>query len=815
MAVPPSSTNVFQMLKDVFNKANGYEILNTDVKTKTLEGAEFKTSGSSNMDTNRVTGTQENKYKLPQQVHPSFVNVDKLVKDIINMRNGNGIPNTDVKTKTSEGAEFKTFGSSNMDTNRVTGTQENKYELPQQVHPSSTNVDQIVKDIINKAKGYGMLDLDVKPITLEGAEFKTSDSSNMDTNRVTGTQENKYELPQQVPPSFENVDQLVKDIFSKGYGYGMLDLDVKPINLEGAEFKTSGSSNMDTNRVTGTQENKYKLPQQVTMAVPPSFADLGKSAKDIFNKGYGYGMMNLDVKTKTLEGAEFKTSDSSNMDTNRVTGTQENKNEFPQQVHPSFVNVDKLVKDIFNMRNGNGIPNTDVKTKTSEGAEFKTSDSSNMDTNRVTGTQENKYKLPQQVPPSFVNVDKLVKDIINMRNGNGIPNTDVKTKTSEGAEFKTFGSSNMDTNRVTGFLENKYEFPQQVNMAVHPSCTNFFPMMKDICNKAKGNGMMNTDVKTKTSEGAEFKTSGSSNMDTNRVTGTQENKYELPQQVTMAVPPSFADLGKSAKDIFNKGYGYGMMNLDVKTKSSEGAEFKTSGSMNMDTNRVTGTQENQYKWPQHGLTFTEKWTTENTFGAGVCVEDKIAKGLKLSFDTMFSPNTGKTSNLLKTAYKREYLNAGLDVDLDFAGPTLHGAAVGGYKGWLGGCQMTYDSAKSKMTQGNISLGYKTEYTQIHTNIEDGKGFFGSIYQKVNDKLETAMNMGWRHDSNTTSFGIAAKYQLDSSAFISAKVNNSGLLGLGYTQSLRPGIKLTLSALLDGKNINAGGHKLGLGLEMET
>ncbi|XP_028331669.1 uncharacterized protein LOC114481240 isoform X19 [Gouania willdenowi] len=811
MAVPPSSTNVFQMLKDVFNKANGYEILNTDVKTKTLEGAEFKTSGSSNMDTNRVTGTQENKYKLPQQVHPSFVNVDKLVKDIINMRNGNGIPNTDVKTKTSEGAEFKTFGSSNMDTNRVTGTQENKYELPQQVHPSSTNVDQIVKDIINKAKGYGMLDLDVKPITLEGAEFKTSDSSNMDTNRVTGTQENKYELPQQVPPSFENVDQLVKDIFSKGYGYGMLDLDVKPINLEGAEFKTSGSSNMDTNRVTGTQENKYKLPQQVTMAVPPSFADLGKSAKDIFNKGYGYGMMNLDVKTKTLEGAEFKTSDSSNMDTNRVTGTQENKNEFPQQVHPSFVNVDKLVKDIFNMRNGYGMMNTDVKTKTSEGAEFKTSGSSNMDTNRVTGTQENKNEFPQQVPPSSTNVFQKAKDIFSNAIGNGIPNTDVKTKTSEGAEFKTSDSSNMDTNRVTGTQENKYKLPQQVP----PSFVNVDKLVKDIINMRNGNGIPNTDVKTKTSEGAEFKTFGSSNMDTNRVTGFLENKYEFPQQVNMAVHPSCTNFFPMMKDICNKAKGYGMMNLDVKTKSSEGAEFKTSGSMNMDTNRVTGTQENQYKWPQHGLTFTEKWTTENTFGAGVCVEDKIAKGLKLSFDTMFSPNTGKTSNLLKTAYKREYLNAGLDVDLDFAGPTLHGAAVGGYKGWLGGCQMTYDSAKSKMTQGNISLGYKTEYTQIHTNIEDGKGFFGSIYQKVNDKLETAMNMGWRHDSNTTSFGIAAKYQLDSSAFISAKVNNSGLLGLGYTQSLRPGIKLTLSALLDGKNINAGGHKLGLGLEMET
>lgn len=84
-------------------------------------------------------------------------------------------------------------------------------------------------------------------------------------------------------------------------------------------------------------------------------------------------------------------------------------------------------------------------------------------------------------------------------------------------------------------------------------------------------------------------------------------------------------------------------------------------------------------------------------------------------------------------------------------------------------------------------------------------------------------------------------------YFKAKVNNASLVGIGYTQTLRPGtegpsltlvttedpfnhnlylikpcilsfmpgMKVTLSALVDGKNINAGGHKLGLGLELEA
>lgn len=73
------------------------------------------------------------------------------------------------------------------------------------------------------------------------------------------------------------------------------------------------------------------------------------------------------------------------------------------------------------------------------------------------------------------------------------------------------------------------------------------------------------------------------------------------------------------------------------------------------------------------------------------------------------------------------------------------------------------------------------------------------------------------------------------------MNNASLIGVGYTQSLRPGrqplrygdfitvvvgyrrlpillspgIKVTLSALFDGKNFSNGGHKMGMGFELEA
>ncbi|XP_051923231.1 voltage-dependent anion-selective channel protein 3 [Hippocampus zosterae] len=284
---------------------------------------------------------------------------------------------------------------------------------------------------------------------------------------------------------------------------------------------------------------------------------------------------------------------------------------------------------------------------------------------------------------------------------------------------------------------------------------------------------------------------------------------------TMAVPPAYADLGKSAKDIFNKGYGYGILKLDVKTKSQNGVEFATSGSSNTETGKSGGHLEAKYKVDKLGLSFNQKWNTDNTLAAEITFEDQLAKGLKLGLDTSFVPNTGKKSAKLNTAYKCDFVNVGCDLVFDMGGPTVHSATVLGYKNWLAGYQVAFDTAKSRLTMNNFSLGYKARDFQLHTSVNDGTEFTGSIYQKVNSRAETAVHLAWTAGSNNTHFSVGAKYQLDKNASLSAKVNNSCFVGVGYTQTLRPGIKLTLSTLIDGKNINGGGHKMGLGFEVDV
>ena len=53
---------------------------------------------------------------------------------------------------------------------------------------------------------------------------------------------------------------------------------------------------------------------------PPTYGDLGKSARDVFGKGYHFSLLKLDVKTKTATGVEFNSGYNTNQDSGKKLG---------------------------------------------------------------------------------------------------------------------------------------------------------------------------------------------------------------------------------------------------------------------------------------------------------------------------------------------------------------------------------------------------------------------------------------------------------------------------------------------------------------
>ncbi|XP_076327848.1 non-selective voltage-gated ion channel VDAC2-like isoform X3 [Tachypleus tridentatus] len=241
-------------------------------------------------------------------------------------------------------------------------------------------------------------------------------------------------------------------------------------------------------------------------------------------------------------------------------------------------------------------------------------------------------------------------------------------------------------------------------------------------------------------------------------------------------PPCYADLGKTARDVFNKHYNFGLLKLECKTKTENGVEFTASGTSNSDTGRVYGSLETKYVISDYGFIFKEKWNTGNSIATELSIEDQIVKGLKLGIDGVFVPHSGKKTGTLKTAYKVQNLHLNTDIDLDLSGIILHCAGV------------------------------------LHN---DGQEFGGSVYQKISEKLDTAIQLAWTAGSNVSHFGVGFTYNIDGNTIFRGKVNNSSQLGLGCTHKMRDGVQLTLSCLIDGRNLSSGGHKLGLGLDLEA
>jgi len=281
-------------------------------------------------------------------------------------------------------------------------------------------------------------------------------------------------------------------------------------------------------------------------------------------------------------------------------------------------------------------------------------------------------------------------------------------------------------------------------------------------------------------------------------------------------PPLFADLGKSARDVFTRGYNFGFYKLDATTRTSDGIEFKSGFSHNVTSNKAFGSLDVKYKIPKYGTTLTEKWNTDNSLVTEVAVDNYVVQGLKSVIDTSYSVPVGKRVMRLKNEYlhKNAAVNGELVLD-STSSPSLSGGVVLGHEGFVIGWHGGFDTGRNKLTHSNIGFGINKGTYAIHSFVNNNTEFGGNIYHRPNSQLEMAANVGWRTGDNSPLFGVAAKYQVDKDTIVRAKVSNNSQLGFALTQTLKPSLKVTLSTLVNVHSFADGGHKFGIGLEYDA
>uniref|UniRef100_A0A834R386 Voltage-dependent anion-selective channel n=1 Tax=Sarcoptes scabiei TaxID=52283 RepID=A0A834R386_SARSC len=280
-------------------------------------------------------------------------------------------------------------------------------------------------------------------------------------------------------------------------------------------------------------------------------------------------------------------------------------------------------------------------------------------------------------------------------------------------------------------------------------------------------------------------------------------------------PPAFADLGKQARDVFSKNFHFGKVKFDCKSQTQNKVEFNVSGVSDNDNGCVSANFETKYFLKDRNCLLKQKWTTQNNLISEVQFDDYFAKGSRFILNTNLEPQSGKKSFALKSSMKGDYFNANTNFDFDPLknGAKVNSALVLGQNGWLTGARIAFSPQLGKIEQTDFSVGYLGSDFHIHTNVTDGKKYSGSVFHKVSPDLDVAINIAFESAETASNLGIGCLYRMDPDTHLKANVNNKNKIGLALIRKLNPGITVSLCAMIDGKNFNHGGHRIGMGIDI--
>ncbi|KAJ1666674.1 Mitochondrial porin [Coemansia sp. RSA 1813] len=282
------------------------------------------------------------------------------------------------------------------------------------------------------------------------------------------------------------------------------------------------------------------------------------------------------------------------------------------------------------------------------------------------------------------------------------------------------------------------------------------------------------------------------------------------------IPPNYSDICKPVNDLFSKDYPFGALKLEVKTTTANGVSFTVNGAQDLKSGAIISELKTKYADKVNGLTYTESWNTANLVTGQVEVSNKFAKGLKLEVSGSSALSSAKRALRSKINYQQE--NVFARVNIDALSPSATADVTVSRDGLLAGAELAYDLNSGAVTKTNSTVGYAGPDYLITLQGNNSLNLFQlAFYQRVTKNVEAGARAvyDYKNPEGGVSAELGSKYILDNDAYVKAKVDNAGRLGLSFTQLLRPGVKLSLAGLFDTARLQENTHKMGAALTFEA
>jgi len=277
-------------------------------------------------------------------------------------------------------------------------------------------------------------------------------------------------------------------------------------------------------------------------------------------------------------------------------------------------------------------------------------------------------------------------------------------------------------------------------------------------------------------------------------------------------PLAFREVGRAINDLLGRDYPTNGIRLETRSMTSTGVNFSVNGFRDAKTGAISGEMRTRYHDKVHGVVFSEGWSSNNVLSSTIEFFNTVSPGLRLEVNGSYNPTNGVKNARVAADYKKRNIFSRCNIDL-FKGPVVNSDFCIHQNGLLIGGETAYNLRDSKLTRYNIGIGYNTpEYSLALQAFEGFNTYTASYFHKVSNELEAGTKATWNKSSaGPVNIEFGTRYILNKDAFVKAKIDMNGRLGLGYTQHLDNGVRVTVGGSFDTQRLGENVHKVGMNL----